>query len=90
MISGGLAPYLNTIVENRTIKNNAQNIDSSREFTLTSTNYLNQTSSSSRFVVSIDDPYVGKTLKTFLIVKPIGKGAFGQVYLVDDQSNNNK
>lgn len=37
------------------------------------------------FVVQIDDPFVGITLKDYFIIEPLGKGAFGQVYLVDDQ-----
>lgn len=46
----------------------------------------NSSSDDSRLCFPISDPFVGVTLKNYLIVKPLGKGAFGQVYHVDDQN----
>ena len=39
-------------------------------------------------VVSVIDPFIGLTFKAYLIMQLLGRGAFGQVYLVNDQQNN--
>ena len=41
----------------------------------------------STFDIEEVDPYIGKTLKTYLFERVLGTGAFGKVYLVRDQSN---
>lgn len=37
--------------------------------------------------VSIVNPFINKTFKTYLILEYLGGGAFGQVYKVNDQLN---
>lgn len=43
-----------------------------------------------RLFHEIPDPFIGQQLKTYLIVRSLGKGFFGNVYLVDDQAKNEK